>query len=379
MKYLMMDWFGKFKCIGGTCPATCCAGWGIAIDDKTREKYDELKETGDEMFERYSCEEGGNVQLLGEKCPFLTEDGWCKIVNKYGEEMLSNTCKIYPRVSNIYGDVNECTVKISCPVVAEYLLSEEEITFIFAEDDKEEQKECDYVVYDGYSHARNYIVDLLQEYRQYPLTGRLFCMLDVNYKLEQLYKGGQFTVEKVDALLAMFGDSQYLEGVCSQVQELNKNLEIKRKSIIQLFQVLFRDDAILVDRQMDSELNTYLQSIERNPEIFYRDYGAFSKFCEEHERVYENYFIYQYFIHIMPNHNKELTWRMAVAELCYIQLTAMIAWKKEKQLDTIQYRDIIVSVAKRLEHNDEKSEQRNRFIIENGFEDIAPLWMCLLV
>lgn len=379
MKYLMMDWFGKFKCIGGTCPATCCGGWRIAIDDKTREKYNELKEAGDELFSGYSCDEGGNIQLLGEKCPFLTEDGWCNIVNKYGEEMLCNTCKIYPRVSNVYGDVNECTVKISCPVVAEYLLSEEEIAFIYAEDDKEEQKECDYVIYDGYSHARCYLVDLLQEHRQYPLTGRLFLMLDLNYKLEQLYKGGQFTLEKVDTLLALFGDAQYLEGVCSQVQELNKNLEIKRKSVIELFQVLFRGDAMLADRKMDSELRMYLQCIERKPEIFYRDYGAFSKFCGEHERVYENYFIYQYFIHIMPNHNKVLTWRMAVVELCYIQLMAMITWKKEKKLDTIQYRDIIVSAAKRLEHSDKKNEQRNRSIIENGFEDIAPLWMCLLV
>lgn len=379
MKYLMMDWFGKFKCIGGACPATCCGGWGIAVDEKTKEKYKELKENGEEIFSDYCCDETGNIRLIDEKCPLLTEDGLCNIVNKYGEEMLCDTCKVYPRYGDIYGDINECTVKISCPVVAEYLLSGEEITFIYSEDDKEEQKECDYVVYDGFSHGRSLIVELMQEYRQYPLSGRLFCVLDIIYKLEQLYQKGQITLEKVEALLMVFRDTQYLEGVCSQIGELNQNLEIKRKSIIELLQVLFRKENILVEKNMDREIKIYFQDIQENPEIFYEDYQGFSGVCESYQRVYENFFIYQYFIHLMPNHNKKLIWRMAVAEFCYIQLATMITWKKEKKLNDIQYRDIIVSVARRMEHCDEITEERNQLLIENGFKDIAHLWMCLLV
>lgn len=379
MKYLMMDWFGNFKCIGGECPATCCGGWGILVDDATRKKYEELREKEPEFFSEYVCNEDGSIQLIHEKCPLLTEDGWCSVVNKYGEEMLCDTCKVYPREVKTYGDVNECTVKISCPVVAEYLLSGKEISFLYSEDEKKEEKEYDYVVYDAFSHARRLIVELLQEKRQYPLIGRLFCMLDIDYKLEQLYQSREITMEKVDTLLGVLSDAEYLGGVCSQVMELHTNIDIKRKSIVELFQILFGENEIVIDSVTDGELKLYLQSVEREPEIFCQDYREFSKFCAEYERVYENYFIYQHFLHILPEKEKTLVWRMAILEFCYIQMLAMITFRKERTLDKTKYREIIVKVARRFEHNDKKSEQRNQMIKENGFKDIAHLWMCLLV
>ena len=39
MKLRTPDYFDEFKCIADKCEDTCCAGWGIVIDDKSYEKY----------------------------------------------------------------------------------------------------------------------------------------------------------------------------------------------------------------------------------------------------------------------------------------------------------------------------------------------------
>lgn len=379
MKYLIMDWFGKFQCIGGECSATCCSGWNIKIDEESIEKYEKLKAEGEELFADTYCNENNSMRMVGQSCLFLTEDGWCKLVRNYGEDILCDTCKIYPRMCNVYGDVNECTVKISCPVVADYLLSEEEIAFIYSEDDKEKDEEYDYVVYDAMSHIRSYIVDLMQEYREYPLAGRLFCALDASYKVEKMYQKEELTIEKTDELLKVLRDTMYLDNVCSQVQELDTNFEVKRKCIVELLQLFFATQPEDKKADKNSELRTYLQEIQNNPTIFYEDLDEFTKVCSEYERMYENYFIYQYFAYFMPDKKKTFRWRMAVLEFCYIQLLAMIAWKREKKLSKTQYRDIIVFVARKLEHNDIQTETINKLMKENDFEDVARLWMCLVV
>ena len=35
---IALDYFDRFKCIGGDCPRTCCNGWKVIIDNDTYEK-----------------------------------------------------------------------------------------------------------------------------------------------------------------------------------------------------------------------------------------------------------------------------------------------------------------------------------------------------
>ena len=43
MEYIYPDYYKKFQCIAEKCEDTCCAGWGIAIDGKSLEKYKNFK------------------------------------------------------------------------------------------------------------------------------------------------------------------------------------------------------------------------------------------------------------------------------------------------------------------------------------------------
>ena len=42
MKIRVPNYFKDFKCIASKCEDTCCAGWGIVIDDEALEKYQKV-------------------------------------------------------------------------------------------------------------------------------------------------------------------------------------------------------------------------------------------------------------------------------------------------------------------------------------------------
>jgi len=36
---LMPTYVSRFTCIGGDCEDTCCAGWGVTLDEETYHRY----------------------------------------------------------------------------------------------------------------------------------------------------------------------------------------------------------------------------------------------------------------------------------------------------------------------------------------------------
>ena len=62
----------QFKCIGGECEDTCCAGWSVSIDKKTYKKYTNLNTS--EL-----------IELAHIICPLIEQEQSIYIIlNKYG-------------------------------------------------------------------------------------------------------------------------------------------------------------------------------------------------------------------------------------------------------------------------------------------------------
>lgn len=113
----------------GDCPATCCKGWLIPVDDDTLIKYNRLKGT-DYIKYILSLREKSGIKCFNtnlKKCTFLDKDGLCSLQKKYGEEYLSEVCRIFPRTDyNIFRSCEDASVpvstlffELSCPKVAE--------------------------------------------------------------------------------------------------------------------------------------------------------------------------------------------------------------------------------------------------------------------
>ncbi|HVZ31297.1 MAG TPA: flagellin lysine-N-methylase, partial [Polyangiaceae bacterium] len=126
----------RFRCIGSECESSCCtAGWSIFIDRASYQKTEramagdpETRREFDAKLKRVKDVTSSNAKyaltVLDEhgSCALLRPDGLCSLQTRYGEEVLSDTCAIYPRSVAISGQRLELTGMTSCPEVARQLL-----------------------------------------------------------------------------------------------------------------------------------------------------------------------------------------------------------------------------------------------------------------
>ena len=132
--YLRPKYVGEFQCDGRICPASCCSRhWRILIDNETYKKYSEFEIDGQKITKYLEKNPGGEdfliVQNENDCCPFLNDEGLCKIQLKYGAENLSQTCWSYPRQLFNFYEVIEISLTPTCPLALDLILNSERIKF----------------------------------------------------------------------------------------------------------------------------------------------------------------------------------------------------------------------------------------------------------
>lgn len=140
MKYLYMDIYEMFKCIGGSCPNSCCVGWSIPLNRETIEQYKKMQSSySNKVLENIECA-GENYRIkMGEtgRCPFLNEQNLCDIYIHISPEAMFPVCQTYPRKIKNYYDTTILTLFLSCPEVCRLLLEKKDyIQWGYAEDDQ---------------------------------------------------------------------------------------------------------------------------------------------------------------------------------------------------------------------------------------------------
>ena len=146
MKNYQPDYYNNFKCIADKCSITCCQEWKIAVDDATNRKWKKLsppdtlsaapfsadKVSGkSDNLSSYTCHKDGSLVIkLDEKhrCPFLSNDKLCHLVMTYSDEVLSETCALFPREIHRFSTHEERTLMPCCPAAID-LWCEKPVTF----------------------------------------------------------------------------------------------------------------------------------------------------------------------------------------------------------------------------------------------------------
>ena len=139
MKRIRPDYYDKFACIADQCSITCCQEWKIGVDADTNRKWKKIFPPEDVSPQKKNLsayttkKDGGRVIELTEehKCPFLNENKLCKLVTAYGDNVLSETCAVFPREVHRFETHEEETLMPCCPAVID-LLREEEPQRIYA-------------------------------------------------------------------------------------------------------------------------------------------------------------------------------------------------------------------------------------------------------
>jgi len=143
MRYYYPDYFNRFTCVGGMeCPDSCCHIWQITVDKKTLKKYRKVQGAlGRRMREKID-QKTGNIEPRGDenRCEFLNDDNLCDIVLELGEDYLCHTCHTHPRHEEVYYNVRERSLAITCPIACKELLMREEPVVIESEEDNKKDR-----------------------------------------------------------------------------------------------------------------------------------------------------------------------------------------------------------------------------------------------
>lgn len=134
-KTIVPNYFGRFRCIGSECRNTCCKDWTIGLtkneylDTKRlieRSGSPELKAAAENAFKRLRNSTVNYYEAIRLRddgaCPFWGEDKLCMLQKELGENILSGTCRCYPRRSFVYMDYVEEYLCTSCEAAVKLLM-----------------------------------------------------------------------------------------------------------------------------------------------------------------------------------------------------------------------------------------------------------------
>ncbi len=172
------DYYKDFSCIADKCEATCCAGWQIEIDETSLERY---RQEG--LTRQVNFEEASFYQDKHKNCAFLREDLLCDMVLTMGEDMLCDTCRLYPRHIEEFEGIREYSLSISCPEVCRMILSREEPvswieTATETADSTDDYDETEQIIYECLAEIRQRIFIVLAQ-RDVSLEKRCGFILDM--------------------------------------------------------------------------------------------------------------------------------------------------------------------------------------------------------
>lgn len=182
--------FNKFSCIAAECPESCCKFWQIYADDDALKKYYERSAEDERIRKIVQTEEGCFAQVNG-ICGFLDGDELCYLQKLYGEEMLCDTCRNYPRHIEEFENVREFSLSLSCPEAARMILTDPEpMRFEDTENNLEEEyEEFDCLLYDNLLDIRDFLYEIAQN-RSISINRRLDLLSAFALEYQKLLEAG---------------------------------------------------------------------------------------------------------------------------------------------------------------------------------------------
>ena len=123
---LYPDFYAAFSCRASSCSHSCCKGWEIDVDEAALRRYAAVEgELGQELRQSiYQDDDGAHFLLTeDERCPFLRDDGLCRLIIDLGEEALCEICALHPRFFTDVGADTLCGLGLSCEAACDLLLN----------------------------------------------------------------------------------------------------------------------------------------------------------------------------------------------------------------------------------------------------------------
>lgn len=391
MKYYYPDYFYNFQCVPGhACPDSCCIRWQITVDKRTLKKYRQVGgELGKRMKEKIDFSTG-NICPHGDehRCEFLNDDNLCDIVLELGEDALSETCHTHPRHEEVYLNVRERSLAMTCPIACKQLLQRKKPVQILMKEEKTRPDVdllFDRVLFEELVYTRDALLDVARN-RENTIFERMIMILGLAHDVEsRIHSRSQRNASKLLARklpsLGDFTDKEKRE--LRQIRKAYRSADAfervdKRLDDIIYDEKYFRQESdehvsrIMTDMlfaltTMDAlkpEWPPYLQSIFNVREEMSREESA--KQMAEYSKAEEPiqleqllvYFLYVYCCTSVYDESLLAKCKMAVVNVLLIRELWFMKWmENDGAISVDEQAELAHWYVREIENSDENMEQ----------------------
>ena len=383
MKRIRPDYYDKFTCIADQCTITCCQEWKIGVDADTNRKWKKIFPPEDVSPQKKNLsayttkKDGGRVIELTEehKCPFLNENKLCKLVTAYGDNVLSETCAVFPREVHRFKTHEEETLMPCCPAVID-LLREEGPQRIYAGET-----------------ARFYIREKLTE-----------LFLDEDYRVEESLLCGFYIIRELfdkceqDEKLSELAEDYFSEenqlqlrrAIAEKERDSFATIE-ERNELLQDLAVNYRKEGLYRNYlnpviEKAEELSSLFENMENPADVVGQDADletemadrmhAFESEFQAYNPLMRKFLINEFNVDLlMPDGDLEsllVQYQWIAMEYSVIKHSIFLRWlldgQKEIAYETV--RDYIVIICRMTGYDEEDIYE----YLENSFEELVWDW-----
>lgn len=362
MKIRVPEYFKDFKCIASECEDTCCAGWGIVIDDETYDKYQKVDGAfGDRLKSEIVHDAGENIFVLkGNDCPFLNESKLCDIYNELGEEGLCYTCRQYPRYLEEFGSLREMGISLSCPEAARIILRDsKKATFELSENNEEVStyNDINARLYIELMQCRKIVFDILQD-RSIKLNYRAAIILSFAKEIQD--KIDENEMADIKDIREKYSNESFIKELLSNLNQYKNNKDDKYNNMHEYFNVFKNLKHINPNDPLglDDAIRYFWQS-EDDKEIYLSKNESFNKYYEKSMYKFEHilvYFIFRYFMKAVFDYDISAKVKTAIVSYLMIKELAIVRFTEEGDFTEEDMVDIAHMYSKDIEHLEENIE-----------------------
>lgn len=374
MQYRIHNYYRKFKCLADRCEDTCCAGWQIAIDEKSLGRYKNVNGVfGRRLRKSIHWRSCTFRQIREKRCAFLNEDNLCDMYLALGEKSLCRTCRMYPRHVEEFENVRELTLSISCPEAARILLCREEPTFFcfYEKEGTETYGDFDGKLYAKLTEGREVIRKILQN-RDVDLCIRIGLVLGLAHDMQ-----GRILRDRIEGCEEVFVRYQKERAISFYAEKRRMHKKDARQQYSYakgLFRKLYGMELIHQDWDFylrETEQILYGQgwkNYETSRQEFARWLAAYMPQWQIQGEQLFLYFIDTYFCGAVYDRNVYGKVQMAVGSMFLIYEMLLARWKKSGRfLDTEDVIRVVYRYSREIEHSDVNLNRMETFLRGKDF------------
>lgn len=357
--------YDKFKCIADKCKFTCCKGWDINIDTNTYNKWTKVNNDSEYLLSNVKLKTCENKDMYfinkenHEACPFLDKQGLCYVVKRHGEEYLSSTCHMFPRIENVFDNRKEFSLSCSCPEVVEIISNMNGKINIYLEDS------TNFENYPLELKIREVLINIIQQENlglQYKLIIGFEMLLSI---LEnESFSREDILLEEIEK----YKDRNYIQNLVSTYKEIRLNIDDSIEEINNLFLDIIENykEVSMFDNLL-SNISSFAE--ESEIESLSAKWNSYKESFNKYNDLIENCIVSKVLSNCVSNDIEDMiiSYQMIVLDYLLVRYALFLKYcMNEEKLNIEDIKDYIVAFSRIIGNNTEAVKE----FLEDGFGDV---------